>query len=185
MLSRSVRLVALSLIALTCAAPACAGPLADMLVGIVRDIQDRQRWPDQYTCADRQAVAAPFAVMVANGWERQNTLADQYFEPATGQLSEAGRLRVQWILIEAPECRRAIYVHRTLNPQEMAGRMKAVEEYAVQILPPGTTPAVFQTDVSPYGWSADWVDSIGRKYEATAPNPRLPKADTSQNSTAQ
>jgi hypothetical protein len=175
-------MAAFSLIGIACAAPAYGQLIYDIPTDIARDVKRRQCWPKPFVCPDRQAVRAPFVVMVANGWQRQTTLSDYYhFDPTNGQLTEAGRLKVQWILTEAPECHRAVFVHNSLSPQETAARLKAVQELAFQIVPPGTMPVVLLTDVAPQGWPAAWVESVGEKFQKTIPDPRLPKAEAAPN----
>ena len=83
------------------------------------------KWPEPWICPDRQSVRAPMAVMAANGWRRQNMLTDLHFTD-NNQLTEAGELLVRWILYEAPQTRRAIYVHRGTTAEDTAVRMAAV-----------------------------------------------------------
>ena len=73
--------------------------------------------------------------MVANGWRRQNMLGEFHFEPATGQLTEAGRLKVRWILTACPEQHRLIYVHTAERDEETSARIAAVQQLAAQIRP--------------------------------------------------
>ena len=78
--------------------------------------------------------------MVANGWRRQNLLGEFHFEPQSGQLTEAGRLKVQWILTACPEQHRLIYVHTAGTREETAARVAAVQQLAAQF-PPTTWPS--------------------------------------------
>jgi hypothetical protein len=195
---RLVRIGALTLGCLALAAPAHGeGPLADgahavadgvtatvrgvadAFNGIVRDVKRRQCWPKPFTEEDQETVVAPFIIMVANGWQRQNTLDDNYFEEGTGQLSEAGRLKVRWILTQAPEQHRGVYVLRAATPAETMARIGAVNQFCAQMLPPGAAQPVELTDVTPRGWPAARVDSIGRNFEKVTPPPKLPMATAS------
>ena len=58
--------------------------------------------------------------------------AEFHFEPGTGQLTEAGRLKVRWILTAGPEQHRLIYVHTADNNQETAARVAAVQNWQVR-----------------------------------------------------
>src|SRR5262245_26550816 len=80
------------------------------------------QWPWPYVCPDRIAVQEPFAIMVNNGWRRQNLLGAHHFIPETNQLNAAGQLRVQWIMTQAPPDRRGIYVERALDTRVNASR---------------------------------------------------------------
>jgi len=192
MVTRIVRIAAFSLIGIACAAPAQGQLIHDIPTDIARDVKRRQCWPKPFVCVDREAVRAPFVVMVANGWQRQTTLSDYHFDPANGQLTEAGRLKVQWILTEAPECHRAVFVHKSLSPQDTAARLKAVQELGIQIVPPGTMPVVLLTDVAPQGWPAEWVESIGKTggqqngagTMTTGIPPKLPAPEAASNTIA-
>ena len=119
MITRSIRVAILAIAGLACVAPAHAGWIACILEGtkefcssVARDTKRRNCWPKPWVCPDRQAVQAPFAVMVANGWRLQNMLGDHHFAAVTGELTEAAHLKIRWILTEAPQQQRTIYVHR-------------------------------------------------------------------------
>jgi hypothetical protein len=173
-----VRRVAATLVGLTvllAAEAATAQWLTAIPRAIVRDFNQRNRWPEQYVCADREAVRAPFDLMVVKGWMRQNTLGTHHFEPHSGELTEAGRLKVQWIVFEAPAQHRNIFVHRSPDAQETAARLAATGEYATGISVEGAgPPPVLLSDTAPSGWPAERVDTIGRKFQASLPQPVLP-----------
>jgi hypothetical protein len=115
----------------------------------------------------------PFHLMVHNGWRRQNMLDEHHFLPGTNDLTAAGKLKVKWILREAPRHHRTIYVHMTDNPQDTANRVAAVRTVAVK-LSDGRIPQILETSVSSPGWPASQVDAIGRKFEGATPEPVLP-----------
>jgi hypothetical protein len=177
MSARWLSIAVVSLIALGSAAQVSAEILSQAASSIVRDIKRRQCWPEPFISADRAATRMPFVAQVANGWRRQNMLGEFHFEPTTGQLTESGRLRVRWILTVCPEQHRLIYVHMAEKDEETAARVAAVQQAMVQIAPNSPVP-VMTTSISDDGSPADQVDMIGRKFQATAPAPRLPKVDT-------
>ena len=148
---------------------------------IARDVKRRQCWPDPFVCPDRAAARAPYATMVANGWQRQNMLGEYHFESGTGQLTEAGRLKLRWILTAAPQQHRGVWVHRAMTEEETAARMAAVFRLASQITP-NDLPSVQPTSISDEGWPADQVDLIGRKFQSSTPPPRLPAPTSSSTS---
>jgi hypothetical protein len=158
--------------------PAYADWLCDFFQSIPQDTKRRNCWPQPFTCPDRQATRTPFAIEVANGWRRQNLLGDHYFEPNSGELTEAGRLKVHWIVFEAPAQHRVIFVHNANTAEETAARMNTVHAYAAKIMPQGELPSISETRISDEGWPADHVEVISRKYQSTTPAPRLP-ANTS------
>jgi hypothetical protein len=168
--------------ALACAVPARASWIdcmiqggKDFCHGVARDIKRRNCWPQPFVCPDRQAIRSPLNIMVSNGWRRQNMLGDHHFEE-DGKLTDAGRIKIRWILTEAPQHHRTIYVRRATTAEVTAARIDSVQQLAALIVPEGELPAVLETSIPAQGWPAARVDAIGRKFEATIPDPRLPDA---------
>ena len=133
LIAHSSLLLALFLPAVAAAAPEnAAAPESDASVDffhhIYRDFQRRRCWPEPFIYQDREMALAPYFTMVSRGWELQNMLADHHFLAGTTQLTEAGRLKIYWILMEAPPQHRVIYVHRSLRPEETIGRVEAVRQ---------------------------------------------------------
>ncbi|MBN2578269.1 MAG: hypothetical protein JXB10_04690 [Pirellulales bacterium] len=157
-----------------------AGPLCDFLRSIPRDTKRRNCWPKPFVCPDRQFTRAPFALQVDNGWQLQNMLGAHYFEEATGQLNESGRLKVRWILYEEPAQHRAVYVHVGQSHKETETRLRAVQEYAAQIMPQGDLPMITTTTLPEGGWPADRLYLIIMKNQSGQEVPHLPylPADT-------
>ncbi|MEN6452004.1 MAG: hypothetical protein ABFC96_16060 [Thermoguttaceae bacterium] len=176
MRARSVAAVGLALVLLGCAAQVSAELIAGAVNSIARDTKRRNCWPDPFQSADRAAVRAPFCAMVANGWRRQNLLGEFHFQPQNGQLTEAGRLKVQWIVTSCPEQHRMIYVHTAATREETAARVAAVQQIAAQFAADDTAPMVpvLTTSIADRGWPAERVDAIGRKMIISTPVPRLP-----------
>ncbi len=178
MLAYFTRLIVFTVVTLT-TLPLSADWLCDFFNSVARDTKRRNCWPAPFACPDRQTVRAPFAIMVNNGWRRQNMLGDFYFEPTTGQLTEAGKLKIRWIVFEAPEQHREIYVHIGQTSEETQARLATATAEAASLAPQGQVPHVMQTSISDGGSPADRVDLIERKYQSSMPIPRLP-APTSQ-----
>ncbi len=173
--ARGLLVVGSLLIVLGSTAQLSAEILCEVTNSIARDVKRRQCWPDPFDSPDRAAVRAPFALQVANGWRRQNMLGEFYFEPNSGQLTEAGRLKVRWIMTAGPQQHRFIYVHTAQTQNETAARVAAVQQLAMQVAPENVPP-ISTTSIPDYSWSADEVDLIGRKWQSSIPDPRLPAA---------
>jgi hypothetical protein len=151
---------------------------------VARDFGRRVCWPKPFVYADQEAVYAPFDVMVSNGWHRQNTLADNHFDQ-NGQLTEAGRLKVQWIVLEAPEQHRAIFVHRSLVAEETAARINVVVQFASGLIRPNMmVPPVLETGVPAPSTPAERIDAIDREFVKTMIEPRLPSQSQSTGSSS-
>lgn len=139
-----------------------------------RDYRRNIDWPQPFVVPDRVAARAPFGMMINNGWRTQNTLSDEHFDQDTGALNEAGELKVRDILTYAPAEHRTVYVLQARNPQLTEIRNRSVKRFASRLAAPGEWPQVAGTRVRPRGWSADYINTIGTRYNATTPDPRLP-----------
>lgn len=153
----------------------------DLIHHIYNDFRHHNEWPHPYVCPARQSVRAPFEQMIVSGWQRQNLLGDHHFNELN-QLSEAGRLKVQWILNEVPSQHRSIFVHQGQSADVTAARLLAVNEFVGEMAGEGPPPTVTATRVYPVGWPAARIDAISQKFESGAPNPRLPQASGSSSS---
>ncbi len=175
MIARFVSVVVLATICLAFAADAKADWLCDFCKHVVRETKRRQCWPKPFIYPDRCAVRAPFVLMVSNGWRRQNMLADHHFVEGKSELTQSGRLKIRWILTEAPRYHRTIYVHTADSAETTAARIQSVRQLAASLVPQGELPDVRRTSISAEGWPASQVDLIGRKFESSTPDPRLPE----------
>ena len=155
-----------------------ADGLIEFLESIPRDTARRNCWPVPFVYPDRQSAREPFVTMVCNGWQRQNMLSAQHFNPETGKLTEAGQAKIQWILNEAPEQHRAIFVHRARNPQETADHVAAVQRYVIDTAWPGEYPPVMVTTRSDEGSLVAEYDLIARKFRDATMDPKLPAGTT-------
>jgi hypothetical protein len=182
MLAYFTRVIIFTVVALT-TLPLSADWLCDFCNSVARDTKRRNCWPAPFVCPDRQTVREPFAIMVNNGWRKQNMLGDFYFEPTTGQLTEAGKLKIRWIVFEAPEQHREIFVHIGQTNEETQARLAFVTAEAGSLAPQGQVPPIMQTSISDGGYPADRVDLIERKYQSSTPIPRMP-APTGQGSSS-
>lgn len=136
------------------------------------------QWPMPYTPLDVQAARAPFGTMIAKGWQRQNMLGDYHFNKDSTQLTQAGQLRVRWILSQAPAEHRTVFVERGPTAEQTASRVDVVQQAAVQMVPHGQLPQVAVSEMATRGWPAEYVDSINRKYQESVPAPRLQQASS-------
>jgi hypothetical protein len=174
MLGYSIRLIVFTAVTLTSMA-ASADWLCDFCNSVARDTKRRNCWPAPFLCPDRQTVRAPFAVMINNGWRKQNMLGDFHFDSETGNLTEAGKLKIRWIMFEAPEQHRSIFVHIGKTPEVTEARLAAVNAEAATMAPNAEIPPIVQTAISDAGYPASRVEMIERKYQASIPAPRLPQ----------
>jgi hypothetical protein len=117
-------------------------------------------------------------IMANNGWRRNNLLGAHHFDAETASLNESGKLRVAWILTQAPIHRRTIYVERSFNVTETGRRIEAAQQFAATVAPEGTIQVV-DTHLMSEGRSAVDVDSTNVRFRESAPAPILPTASAS------
>lgn len=131
-------------------------------------------WPMPFQKVDRQAVCRTLSIQLANGWRRQNTLSEFYFDRDTQTLNVSGRRKLYAILSETPEQHRTIYVVQTMNPEVRERRIRSIEKVATEMFG-GAPPEVVPVSVEPRSWPADYIDNINRRVESSLPSPRLPQ----------
>lgn len=148
---------------------------------VATDWHRNNAWPYTFTHADRAAVSAPFAVMVHKGWCEQNTLGEYYFDVGKADLNEAGRLRVKWIMTEAPEQYRAMFIESAGSQELTVARMAAVRNAASRYQSSGGQAEVYETMIPARGWPAEEIYSTYVKYRDSRPAPVLPEATGEEN----
>ena len=89
-------------------------------------------------------------------------------------LNEAGEQKLYWIVTNAPEPYRTVFVTQSLEDEVSEKRIDSVQQTLVRILPEQPLPAVLPTREEPRSWPADYIDAIDRKQQSTIPAPRLP-----------
>lgn len=132
-----------------------------------------KEWPHPFIGADRNYAVAPFAVMIANGWQRQNLIGENYFEDGDRKLNSAGIERIRNILRQAPVEHRVLFVQRDLNEQVTNARLDLVQEAVASLQPKGPLPEVVISNMVPEGRSAEIVAAELNGYIKSPPTPRL------------
>jgi len=159
---------------LSAASDCCAG-WHEFWNGIKTDFRRNNCWPEPFYHTDRAAKRAPMAIMVNNGWQRQNTLSDYHFDSETNELTHSGAVKLHWIITQTPLNRRTVYVLDGLTQDTTATRVDSVQQAVAKILPDGPMPPVMRTSVIPRTTPSETVDAINRKAIASQPDPVLPK----------
>jgi hypothetical protein len=114
--------------------------------------------------------------MINNGWRKQNLLGKQHFDAHGEQLTEAGRLKVEWILTQAPPHRRSIYVQRAADAEDTALRVQSVQELAATMTSSTGLANVQETHIRDEGHPAGAVDAVFTGFHAHQLIPALPQA---------
>ena len=151
----------------------CSAACKQSYENFKRDFNRNNCWPEPFVRPDRLHVQRPLELMVAQGWQQQNTLGNHHFAPDSSQLTTAGQLKVREILVQSPPPFRTVFVQQGGNPQDTASRVAAVQQWASQHLPDGFVADVRETHLIVEGRPADAVDMINVRFQQTQPAPQL------------
>ena len=141
----------------------------------ILDFHRNNAWPQPFVQMDRLSACAPFVTMRQNGLGHEFTLGHYHFDPDTQSLTEAGQLKVLDIIRRQPEGYDKVYVLRGRDEQMSAIRLDSVQQSLAKFIPGGSLPDVQFAEFGPRGVPASYIDAIGRKAQATVPDPRLPE----------
>jgi hypothetical protein len=150
-----------------------AGGWDDFWCGCKADYQFNSQWPKPFIDYDRQAAVAPYHVMIANGWQRQNLIGNNFFDDDTKQLTSAGIHQIHSILLESPAEHRVIFVSRDLSSERTKDRIDQIQQALAVMLPGESLPAVVVSNMQAEGRSAQMVDKEQTLYSSSAPQPRI------------
>ena len=159
----------LSITAFACSFVGCAEMRHKAGVDYARNVS----WPQPFRGADSNSVIAPFEIMRDNGWRENNTLGTSLFS-AKNALSEAGAIKVQWIVSQAPQNQRIVYVKSGNTEQDTNTRVESVQLAVSQMIPSGPLPQILVTDIEPATSSGAYQTLVHRALIKTTPTPRLP-----------
>lgn len=136
-------------------------------------------WPEPFVQVDRQAVYSPIATMVDAGWQLENTIPHQLFDPETQELTRAGELKVHWILTQMPSRRRTVFVLKGNTEEITQVRLSSVQKAATEAVGEMGPSMIALTDKVPRGGSGAYYERVNSGYESTTPAPRLPQMEDS------
>ena len=137
------------------------------------DYYRNKMWPAPFTAADTNSVVAIFDQQRTNGWRLHNTLSSSMFDPSTHCLTEAGKAHVKWIVTQAPQNRRVVFVLQDANQQLTATRVESTQLAISELVPVGPLPQIYLTDREPFGSSGVYQTAIHRAMANSVPSPRL------------
>lgn len=138
------------------------------------DVWRKGLWPMPFRAEDSLAVTSFFDIQRNNGWRIANTLGTPMFDPETNQLTDAGKAHIRWILTQAPQHRRVIFVLKSDDTAKTAFRVESTQLAVSEMLPVGNLPPIYLTDVESVGSSGVYQTAVYRAMVSTVPSPRLP-----------
>lgn len=146
------------------------------------DYYRNKMWPAPFTAMDTNSVISIFDQQRSNGWRLHNTLSSAMFDPNTNQLTDAGKAHVKWIVTQAPQARRVVFVLQDSDQQLTATRIESTQLAISEAVPVGPLPQIYLTDREPFGSSGVYQTAIHRAMANSVPAPRLTAAGGSSGS---
>lgn len=130
-------------------------------------------WPHPYSCQDQHYVRSIIDQQVSNGWVTATTLYDYHFDREKHELTQAGLLRLRWILDNAPANHRQIYVQHARVAVAQQIRMASVQTAAAEFTGQGNLPPIVSRITTPLGRPAAEIVDIQQALENSVPIPRI------------
>lgn len=138
------------------------------------DYYRNKNWPRPFRATDSGAVLNYFEVQRNNGWKMQNTLGHAMFDPTTNSLTDSGRNHMRWIISQAPQDRRVVFVLVGNDQQETALRVESAQMAISEMVPVGPLPTIYLTDRDAPGSSGAYQTAVVGAMNSSVPPPRLP-----------
>ena len=133
-------------------------------------------WPYPYACHDRQSVREYISAGEDAGWMSMTTLYDYHFDRDNHALNRAGLIQLNWILRNAAEHRKIVYVQTAGNQGATQFRLVNVQNELIEVLGAGNLPPIVPRVTTPLGRPALAVDAIQRGDRSSQPAPRISPA---------
>lgn len=140
------------------------------------DYYRNKLWPTPFQSTDTASVLAYFDQQRNNGWRLANTLGSAMFDPQTNALTLAGKNHLEWIVTQAPQSRRVVFVLQGQNQQATAQRVEAAQLAISEMVPVGQLPQIYLTGQESPGSSGVYQTAIHRAMVTSVPAPRLTSA---------
>ncbi len=139
-------------------------------------------WPRPYVIPAQNTVDVMYEAMINNGWRRQNLLGKHHFDTDTQQLTQAGKLKVEWILTQVPPQRRNIFIERGTNESQTSIRIESIHQHTASMSPAQGPVSVTDTHLVSEGHPAAAVDAMFTGYQSNKLPPVLPASTGSEES---
>lgn len=130
-------------------------------------------WPMPYVCGDRAAVRGVWQSQVDNGWEMASTLYEYHFHAESNLLNSAGEAQLLWIVRNAQENQRQLYVQSVNDAVVNQTRISHVQEAAARLAGPDAVTLVALRVTHPAGRPAEEVNWIYEQQQALRTPPQI------------
>ena len=135
-------------------------------------VMDRnQAWPQPFNCQDRHAYAAVWRMHYDSGIMSAHTLTAEYFNQFN-QLNHAGQARVAWIMQNAPQGQKRIYIYDENEATDV--RMAHVQETVDLWYSQMGSATIAKTTSKPNTVSSIYQQTTNQLYLENQPEPIIP-----------
>lgn len=138
-----------------------------------QDYYRNKMWPMPFQTQDTRSVMSYFDAQRNKGWQLHNTVGTAMYQPGTGQLTNSGMAHLHWIVNQAPQQRRTVFILQAETAEETAARVEATQLAISKLVPVGPLPQLYLTNREAPGSSGLYQTSINRAMTTSVPSPRL------------
>lgn len=131
-------------------------------------------WPLPFSCWDRENYFAILDQQFATGVQVAHTLTSEYFDPETNKLNRAGEMRVGWIMQNAPQMNKQIYVYEDQTGPTIAQRVSAVRDFTGRYYGHMGQAAIATSRIAPIRIPATYQAQTNILYDESMPDPIIP-----------
>ncbi len=131
-------------------------------------------WPKPFSCWDREHYYAILNQQYATGMAVAHTLTSEYFNSESNKLNRAGELRVAWIMQNAPQADKQIFVYEDQTGPTMDQRMDSIREFTNRYYGHLGNAAIAKSQILPHQIPATYQASYLQAYQEGQPAPIIP-----------
>lgn len=153
--------------------PAC-GPDGNCAQNFHYSFYRNAAWPMPFRAMDTAAVTSIFEAQRNNGWKLSNTIGAAMYAPGTHELTDAGKAHLRWVVTQAPENRRVVFVRQGANQAVTAKRVESTQLAISELIPVGPLPQLYLTQRDAPMSSGEYQTTVLRALTSSVPPPRLP-----------
>jgi len=131
-------------------------------------------WPLPFSCWDRENYNAILNQQFATGNQIAHTLTAQYFDPESNELNRAGELRVSWIMQNAPQRDKQIFVFEDQQGPTIDQRIASISNFTGRYYAHMGNATVAKSRLLPNQIPATYQQGYNQSYAEGQPDPVIP-----------
>ena len=143
-----------------------------------------EAWPLPFSCWDREHYYSIFNQQYAHGLQVAHTLTSEYFDPETNELNRAGEMRVAWIMQNAPQANKQIFVYEDKTGPTMDQRISMIRNFTDRYYQHLGQATIVKSQLLPHQVPATYQANTLQQYAGAQADPVIPiQAGATINST--